>query len=210
MEHPNPELIVWGVKILGQLVPFCPSDELGKECIASTLQDMVETDEQLRWLIQAAANQFSAWPGLAGLRALYCTRYRPMDGLMVRMGKNGRTRSVNEAILAERAYFEREAAETRAKIEGWKKEKLLAPPEDRAPFLLPAPGEVLKRMPAAKEQRGRLDLALRTVTVEDIAEAERILADYKLRRESAPPEKIERKAQELARQLGIKTDASQG
>jgi hypothetical protein len=42
---------------------------------------MVETEEQLAWLTERALELYPRWPGIGELRALYCSRYRPKDGI---------------------------------------------------------------------------------------------------------------------------------
>lgn len=64
-------------------MPFCPADELVKMAILDELPEIVEDDDQLRWLIARVLKLYNQWPGLSEIRAVYCSKFRPRDGVEV-------------------------------------------------------------------------------------------------------------------------------
>jgi hypothetical protein len=60
---------------------FFPSDREVRGALVSVLADLVETEEQLDWLVTRALRLYAKWPGVAELRALYCSRFKPRDGV---------------------------------------------------------------------------------------------------------------------------------
>jgi hypothetical protein len=78
-------------------LPRFPSDQDARLMICRTLLEMVRfaghevTDtwgdimrkdqEALDWLVQRACNLWNKWEGIRELRAIYCARYRPGDGI---------------------------------------------------------------------------------------------------------------------------------
>lgn len=65
---------------------FFPSAPGAMRPIGELLADLVGTREQLQWLDSAMLNQVGEWPGPAEVRAIFCTRFKPADGIE---GKNG-------------------------------------------------------------------------------------------------------------------------
>ena len=63
------------------LMAFFPSDPDIRAALITVFMEMVETDEQMEWLGNRALRMFARWPGVAEIRALYCSRYKPKDGL---------------------------------------------------------------------------------------------------------------------------------
>lgn len=76
----TPEAATRGINKLG-LMAFFPSDPDTRAALVWVLMELVETEEQLDWLVGRALKCFSKWPGIAELRALYCSRFRPKDGV---------------------------------------------------------------------------------------------------------------------------------
>ena len=60
---------------------FFPGDPEVRAGLISIFMGMIETEEQLDWLVDRALRIYSRWPGVAEIRALYCSRYKPKDGL---------------------------------------------------------------------------------------------------------------------------------
>ncbi len=60
---------------------FFPTDPLAPEGILRLLRQLVGTRDQLAWLIGALVNRVGEWPGPAQVRGLFCTRFRPADGI---------------------------------------------------------------------------------------------------------------------------------
>ena len=69
-----------GVRRLA-LMAFFPSDPEVRAGLVAILLEMIETDEQLDWLVSRALRLYTRWPGVAEIRALYCSRYKPKDGV---------------------------------------------------------------------------------------------------------------------------------
>ena len=62
------------------LMAFFPGDPEVRAGLISIFMEMVETEEQIDWLVGRALRIYSRWPGVAEIRALYCSRYKPKDG----------------------------------------------------------------------------------------------------------------------------------
>lgn len=63
------------------LMAFFPGDPEVRAGLVPILLDMIETEEQLDWLVNRALRLYAKWPGVAELRALYCSRFKPKDGM---------------------------------------------------------------------------------------------------------------------------------
>ena len=64
---------------MGGGMPFFPGDVDGRIGIAEAMADMCETEDQARWLAKRMGILFSRWPGVKEMRAVYCSKYRPLD-----------------------------------------------------------------------------------------------------------------------------------
>lgn len=62
-------------------IPFFPTGVGAKTAVMRSLSSFVRERHHLRWLIDAALNGMREWKGIAELRALYCTRWKPLDGV---------------------------------------------------------------------------------------------------------------------------------
>ena len=62
---------------------FFPSDDQARIGIAAALAAFVTTEEQLRWIVQVVPTKYSEWPGVKELRAVFCMKFRPADGIEV-------------------------------------------------------------------------------------------------------------------------------
>lgn len=60
---------------------FYPSEVDARLEIADMLQRMVPTADQLEWLVRTMVDRIGEWPGPREMRAVFCTRFRPMDGI---------------------------------------------------------------------------------------------------------------------------------
>lgn len=76
----TPETAAAGVAKMA-LMAFFPGDPDIRAALVSVFMDMVETDEQLDWLVNRALRLYGKWPGVAEIRALYCSRWKPKDGM---------------------------------------------------------------------------------------------------------------------------------
>lgn len=63
------------------VLPRFPYDQDARLMIMRTLTAMVKDEEKLDWLIERACNLWSKWEGIKELRAIYCARYLPADGI---------------------------------------------------------------------------------------------------------------------------------
>lgn len=80
MKKLTPETAAAGVAKMA-LMAFFPGDPDIRAALVSVLMDTVETDEQLDWLVNRALRLYGKWPGVAEIRALYCSRWKPKDGM---------------------------------------------------------------------------------------------------------------------------------
>src|SRR5690242_7847681 len=61
---------------------FFPAGEAGIRVeVMELLRDMVGTGEQMDWLRKTIRDRVPEWPGLAGLRGIFCAFHRPADGV---------------------------------------------------------------------------------------------------------------------------------
>lgn len=74
------EYIAQKVAELGVLPRF-PSDQDARLVILRTLAEMVRDEAALDWLITRAINLWNKWEGIRELRAIYCSRFTPRDGI---------------------------------------------------------------------------------------------------------------------------------
>lgn len=123
--------ITGAVQALCNLIPFAPQDAISRAVIVRSLSRMIETPAQLEWFVDEAILRIRKWEGVGQLRGLYCTRYKPADGLPENTCDiPGLTPADMEAD-----YQSRMAVESERKLEGWKAErKLLAAGSDIGPF----------------------------------------------------------------------------
>ena len=76
----TPNEIVDAVEALGAL-EFFPTDPGARKQIMRLLDRMVSDTEQLRWLVRTMVDHVGEWHGPTELRGVFCTRYRPKDGM---------------------------------------------------------------------------------------------------------------------------------
>ncbi len=63
------------------LMKFFPSDPAARSALVGIVMSMVTTDAQVEWLVKRALVVFNEWPGPVELRALFCSKWRPADGV---------------------------------------------------------------------------------------------------------------------------------
>jgi hypothetical protein len=88
---------------------YFPAEEFQRAQIVTMLIEMVTTKAELDWLVHEQCKL--DWKGPYELRQLFSTRFAPRDSIA--------------DMDPERAYFERESAETDRKIAEWKREQKL-------------------------------------------------------------------------------------
>ena len=63
------------------MLKFFPSDDEARLGIVLMIGRMAEKEEQVRWLVQRVLALYNEWPGPGEVRAVYCSRFRPEDGI---------------------------------------------------------------------------------------------------------------------------------
>lgn len=63
------------------LMRFFPADPSARLALVGMVCGMASTDEQVEWLVRRALAIFNEWPGPVELRALFCSRWKPRDGV---------------------------------------------------------------------------------------------------------------------------------
>lgn len=64
------------------LLKFPPS-ESSRPALVRMLAEMCSTDEQVLWLSKRLLQLFKEWPGANEMRAVFCSKFRPRDGVEV-------------------------------------------------------------------------------------------------------------------------------
>ena len=59
------------------------ASDVARSAVARQLQEFVCDPEELAWLVREAPLRYPAWPGIREIRALYCGRFSPRDGVVV-------------------------------------------------------------------------------------------------------------------------------
>lgn len=126
---------------MSRLISFFPSDVETQEIIISQMKRFVGTTgdvaERLEWFTQEAINRFQTWGpdgcNIPNLRALYCTRYDPADGIQPSVVLEGYAEGDLEA-----RYRTRELEEYDDRRAEWEEQKRLNPAA-YAPLQLEAP-----------------------------------------------------------------------
>lgn len=64
------------------LLPFFPSEPAARLAIVRMIGAMAQDEAQVRWLIGVmTSGAFAKWEGPAELRAVFCMKFRPKDGI---------------------------------------------------------------------------------------------------------------------------------
>ena len=63
------------------MLQYFPSDASARKGIMHLLAAIVDRAERLQWLVDAMVNHIGTWYGPVELRGVYCTRFRPADGI---------------------------------------------------------------------------------------------------------------------------------
>lgn len=71
------------VELVGTMgsLQFFPSDTDARLGIVEDISDLTHDIEKIRWLVKRMRQLFVKWPGSKEMRAVYCNRYRPDDGV---------------------------------------------------------------------------------------------------------------------------------
>lgn len=136
---PTREHVIAKIIGLSEVIPFFPQSELARQLIADAVLCFVAGEEELDWWARKCIEVLEKYEGIPYLRAVYSIGFKPADGQIATVDIPGYTAEDMEA-----KYRLREMDENNARLNSYRAEKLLVPPEDAEPFLLP--GE-LKRLP---------------------------------------------------------------
>lgn len=64
-------------------IPFFPGEQAARGMISDELVAMCGTAQQGMWLARRLSQLYSKWPGMREVRAAYCSKYYPGDGIEV-------------------------------------------------------------------------------------------------------------------------------
>src|ERR1700679_1585590 len=76
----DPQWYVDAVEELAALSMF-PTERGARKAIMGLLWRMVDTKEKLDWLTATMIDRVGTWHGPSELRGVYCTRFKPADGI---------------------------------------------------------------------------------------------------------------------------------
>lgn len=63
------------------ILKFFPADETARTELLSFVCEMAHTNEQVEWLVTRARQLWNEWQGPRELRAIFCSKFRPADGI---------------------------------------------------------------------------------------------------------------------------------
>lgn len=83
------------------MLRFFPAEPITRAGIMELLDRMVGTVEQLDWLTRTMIDQVGEWKGPMELRGVFCTRFKPADGVEAWSSIAGFTASDSEAAYSQ-------------------------------------------------------------------------------------------------------------
>ena len=60
---------------------FFPSEEYARRAIMDEIDSFAENAEQVQWLFRYVLSHCNEWEGPQSLRAMFCMRFKPADGI---------------------------------------------------------------------------------------------------------------------------------
>lgn len=63
------------------LLKYFPQDEYAQGALVRMICEMSENDAQIDWLVKRTLSLYNEWPGPQTLRAIFCRRFKPADGI---------------------------------------------------------------------------------------------------------------------------------
>ena len=60
---------------------FFPTEPAVRLALCETIGDMTSSEERVRWLVKRMRTLYAEWPGEREMRACFCSRFRPLDGI---------------------------------------------------------------------------------------------------------------------------------
>ena len=70
----------------GGTLKFFPGDPDARIGIAEEIVSFASTADQVEWLVKKVSQVYKEWPGILEVRAVFCTRYKPADGVEASLG----------------------------------------------------------------------------------------------------------------------------
>lgn len=133
---PTYEDIMKVVDLFIEMVPFFPNSVAARCAVCEEVYSFVSTQEQLEWFSKAFRQiAGTKWMGEPMLRAVFCTRYEPADGIMPKVEVPGYATEELEA-----RHRLQEMQENERRLQSYRQEALAA-------------GEPLKTFPLPKVKR---------------------------------------------------------
>lgn len=153
------------VSIMSGVIRGFPQNVEGQAFVTHAIEKFVSTREQLHWLVETACERMR-WFSLPELRGIFCSRFRPADGVEGYCAETpGLTAGDQEA-----AYYERVGQETQAKLLQWNREQRLLPaPEEK--LELPVLRDIAEPAKLPKPERKQLSPPGTVVTDEELKAA---------------------------------------
>jgi hypothetical protein len=68
---------------------FFPADPPVRVALVQTMGEMTDDVDAVRWLVKKLRTEYAEWPGEHEMRKIFCTRFRPLDGVVVCDGDYG-------------------------------------------------------------------------------------------------------------------------
>lgn len=62
-------------------IPFAPQEPAQQKALMRQIAAFADRPDALRWTIDMAVARWTRWLGTAELRGIYCSHYRPADGI---------------------------------------------------------------------------------------------------------------------------------
>lgn len=91
---------------------YFPTEPGARSMIAHLFMRMVSMPDQLSWLVQQFIDHVGEWHGPKELRGVFCTRFKPADGI-----EETSTLAGYSALDSEAGYLEQFTNERRAELE---------------------------------------------------------------------------------------------
>lgn len=63
------------------MLRFFPGDEFARAAVMQLLERLADAPEKVSWLVRTVLDNYNEWPGPQEIRAVFCTRYKPADGV---------------------------------------------------------------------------------------------------------------------------------
>lgn len=116
------------------LMKFFPAERGARTALVRMICEMAESEEQIRWLVTRALTLYDAWPGPKEMRALFCSKFKPLDGI-----------NAYSEVFADRDGIPSEKLQEHHQIEGSKRKEIAGPVTTDPEF-----GAAIQKLAAAK------------------------------------------------------------